>query len=156
MRKGLPPDPLSQSFLRFFGCASKGCFSKACLISCILACLLACNVAVPAQAAEKNAPSCTAAAKDWTARVKECDVSLLQKYAQMSCVNGRKRVAEYRGVEDAERRGNMCRFRVLLWAHTEACLYFRDVVCPKAWEPCRQWSQELYERCMAGDGEWFE
>ena len=56
---------------------------------------------------------------------------------------------------DTESRTRLCNDLVLIWAHKE-CIYFRDYVSPNTYEPCKAWSREMFDHCMAIDASWFD
>lgn len=80
---------------------------------------------------------------------------VLDWHATASCKSARAVLA---GSDTAppELREEICRREVLAGAYTGTCVYFRDVLCPEAHGPCTEWVLEQYERCKAGDMEWFQ
>lgn len=99
--------------------------------------------------------SCTAAAEDWIASLPDKNqAALFRRYARNDCEFAAKWVNQYAAVADVQRRDRMCTDLVLLWTHKD-CNYFRDVINPDAYEPCKEWSREMYRHCMEDDLDWF-
>lgn len=99
--------------------------------------------------------SCSAAAEDWIAALPDKRrAELFRRYAGNDCEFAARWVKEYAGVSDIQRRDRMCTDLVLLWTHKD-CNYFRDVIDPEAYEPCKEWSREMYRHCLEDDLDWF-
>ncbi|TVM17691.1 hypothetical protein DPQ33_08615 [Oceanidesulfovibrio indonesiensis] len=109
----------------------------------------------PALAHEGEADSpCLRVARERVTVHAGARAQVLDWHAAASCKGSRAVLAGCDTAPD-ELREEICRREVLAGAYTSACVYFRDVLCPDAYEPCKEWVLEQYERCKAKDMEWF-
>jgi len=115
-----------------------------------LYCLLSTNLSW-ADAAEDG---CYASALQWIELVGGKNHDVLKSHARSRCVFAKKWLARYDGQSDPARE-KFCKDFILLWTHKE-CNYFRDDINPAAYEPCKVWSLEMHEQCLAYNDAWFE
>lgn len=97
--------------------------------------------------------SCYNNALQWISKIDTEKKAVLESHALSRCEFSNKWIERYNGISEASRNG-LCTDLVLIWTHKE-CMYFRDTVSPKAYEPCKTWSREMYTRCMEYEDEWF-
>lgn len=107
-------------------------------------------------AAAAGDSGCVAAADSWIAELNDLrHTDIYQRHARFNCGFSGKWVQESVDVTDAPRRERLCNDLVLIWTHRK-CNYFRDDINPAAYEPCREWSREMFRHCMENDVEWFQ
>jgi len=96
--------------------------------------------------------TCYQEAVEW---IKDIDVDkkgVLEKQALSRCESARKWISQSENNHSGRER--LCTDLVLIWTHKK-CIYFRDYITYKAYEPCKSWSREMYKRCMAKEDLWF-
>lgn len=97
---------------------------------------------------------CSAEAALWIATLTSSKSDILQNHAEMKCDFSSKWMKEYAETADIHSREQMCTDLVLVWTHKE-CDYFRDYIEPEAYTPCKAWSRQMFNHCMANDIDWF-
>ena len=110
----------------------------------------------PPQKVFASEPSCIQAAENWISQLNDKkNNEIFQKHTQRNCQFSGKWVKE--SVDDSSvlHRERMCQDLVLVWSHKN-CNYFRDVINPDAYEPCKAWSREMHQHCIDNDVNWFE
>jgi hypothetical protein len=80
--------------------------------------------------------------------------SIFHNHVRSVCRFSGQWVKEAQDVHDRPRRERMCNDLVLIWAHKE-CNFFRDQINPKAYEPCKIWTREMFRNCMDNNVDWF-
>jgi hypothetical protein len=121
----------------------------------LLLSVLFCLQALSSQNVLASEPGCTKAAEDWIGRLNdEKNTEIFQRYTRRNCQFSGQWVKESADVASVSHRERMCQDLVLLWSHKN-CNYFRDVINPDAYEPCRAWSREMHQRCIDNDVNWF-
>lgn len=114
--------------------------------------LLACFVPIPTQAAESG---CNQAAEAWIVTLDDAEHSdIFLRHTRNNCNFSGGWVRQSRDDQDPDRRARLCQDLVLIWTHKN-CGYFRDVINPAAYEPCKAWSREMHQHCMDNDVDWF-
>jgi hypothetical protein len=114
--------------------------------------LLSQLVVIPARAADNG---CSQAANTWIAALGDARHNdIFRRHTRNNCTFSGKWVKQYEQTTDQTARESMCNDLVLIWTHKE-CGYFRDVINPEAYEPCKAWSREMYQHCMDNDAGWF-
>jgi hypothetical protein len=114
--------------------------------------ILSLLVVIPARAAESG---CSQAADAWITTLGDSQHDdIFQRHTRNNCSFSGKWVKRYAQTTDRTARARMCNDLVLIWTHKE-CGYFRDVINPEAYEPCKTWSREMYQHCMDNDVNWF-
>lgn len=104
---------------------------------------------------ESSAKTCLAAAEArMLSRFPEVG-STLAWHVKRGCRKSGRAVADLEvSLSEAERQ-DYCRRHVLVPVYLDICLHFRDVILPEAFEPCWTWAREQFDRCLAGDEQWF-
>ena len=98
---------------------------------------------------------CVAAAQTWIEQLEDhADNDVFLSHTRWNCEFSGHWVRESAEMTYPSSRDRMCNDLVLLWTHKK-CNYFRDLFNPKAYEPCKAWTREMYQHCMANDVEWF-
>ncbi len=98
---------------------------------------------------------CVAAADVWIDAMKDGEKRrIYHDHARTTCRFSGQWIKAARDDKDPERRQRMCRDLVLIWAHKE-CNFFRDVIDPEAYKPCKAWTREMFGHCMDNDVDWF-
>ena len=106
----------------------------------------------PANAAQSG---CHQSADSWILLLNDKDnTELFQRYADQNCRFSGDWVKRSEMISSAPQRKRMCQDLVLLWSYKN-CIYFRDVINPEAYEPCKAWSREMHQHCMENDVQWF-
>ncbi|SDZ94821.1 hypothetical protein SAMN05660420_00840 [Desulfuromusa kysingii] len=108
--------------------------------------------AIPAMAVQSG---CRQAADRWILQLNDPkNTELFQRYADNNCQFSGKWVKRSEDNTSKPQRERMCQDLVLLWSYKN-CIYFRDVINPEAYEPCKAWSREMHQHCMDNDVQWF-
>lgn len=47
-----------------------------------------------------------------------------------------------------------CNDLVLIWTHKK-CIYYRDYIDHNSYDPCKDWTRQMYIHCMNRDVSWF-
>jgi hypothetical protein len=97
---------------------------------------------------------CTTEAELWIAALASSKSDILQNHAELKCEFSGGWMREYAETADENSRERMCTDLVLVWTHKE-CDYFRDYIEPLAYTPCKAWSRQMFNHCMANDISWF-
>ena len=97
---------------------------------------------------------CLAEAAAWITALDSSKESILYNHCRESCRFASSWLKEIRDVEESQKRKRTCNDLVLLWSHKE-CIYFRDYVDASAYDPCKSWTREMFQQCMAGNTVWF-
>ena len=105
--------------------------------------------------AEPPTSSCAEEAVAWVSALGNgVDRDLLQRHTAASCSFSGKWVAEDAEVVDEGRRRRLCNDLVLLWNYKK-CVYFRDYVAVRSYQPCMTWVRTMFAQCMANQVDWF-
>lgn len=106
-------------------------------------------------AGQAQESGCTNAANAWTIELNDAKHSeVYRNHARSDCEWAGKWVKKYAQVTDQANRERMCNDLVLIWTHKD-CGFFRDVINPDAYTPCKAWSREMFKHCMDNDVKWF-
>lgn len=98
---------------------------------------------------------CHQAADSWISQLHDKDnTELFLRYTEENCNFSGDWVKRSEDVASKPQRERMCQDLVLLWSYKN-CIYFRDVINPEAYEPCKAWSREMHQHCMDNDVNWF-
>ena len=98
---------------------------------------------------------CIASAEIWIEQLEDrAHDDVFLSHTRWNCEFSGHWVRESAEVTNQSSRERMCNDLVLIWTHKK-CNYFRDLINPAAYEPCKAWSREMFQRCMANDVEWF-
>ena len=110
------------------------------------------NLPSTVQAADS---SCSQAAEAWIATLGDAEHSdIFLRHTRNNCRFSGDWVEQSRDDQNPDRRTRMCKDLVLIWTHKN-CGYFRDVINPAAYEPCKAWSRKMHQHCMDNDVGWF-
>jgi hypothetical protein len=116
---------------------------------------LLCLNFTPAQKVFASNTSCLKAAEKWISQLNDKkNTEIFQRHAQSNCQFSGRWVKESVDVSSVPHRERMCQDLVLIWSHKN-CSYFRDVINPDAYEPCKAWSREMHQHCIDNDVNWF-
>jgi len=123
--------------------------------------MLLCFSAQPASAGETGLATeaadsgCDQAAREWIVSLGDTEhTDIFERHTRNNCEFSGRWVKESRDVTDPSLRSRMCKDLVLIWT-LKNCSYFRDVINPGAYEPCKAWSREMHQRCLDNDVNWF-
>jgi hypothetical protein len=106
----------------------------------------------PARATDSG---CSQAADAWISVLGDSpNRDIFQRHARDSCKFSGHWVKQSAQNSNQAARDRMCNDLVLIWTHKK-CGYFRDVINPEAYEPCKSWSREMFQHCMNNDVGWF-
>ena len=97
---------------------------------------------------------CINAATAWITELNSSNSKILQSHCQENCRFASSWVKKISHIEEPKRRERTCNDLVLIWSHKE-CIYFRDYVDASAYYPCKSWTRQMFQQCMAGNTEWF-
>ena len=103
--------------------------------------------------AKTEPDGCFANASRWIAEIETDKGDILSRHAKDRCLTSGSWLGRAMS-EGGSAQKSTCNDLVLVWTH-KACIYFRDDIHPDAYAPCKVWSREMYQRCLAGEGEWF-
>ncbi len=98
---------------------------------------------------------CSLNAHDWIRSLQSPKKSVLRNHCDNRCTFVAKWVKQIDNIADKNKRENTCYHLVLIWSQKD-CVYFRDVIDPAAYYPCKGWTQEMFRQCMADNTEWFQ
>ena len=98
---------------------------------------------------------CYQAADDWILQLNdEKNSELFHRYTHGDCQFSGKWVKQLKDGSSRAQRERMCQDLVLIWSHKN-CNFFRDLINPEAYEPCKAWTREMHQHCMENDVNWF-
>ena len=106
---------------------------------------------LPTFAAESG---CLNEAMKWITELDSSNKNILQNHCRENCHFASSWVKKIRNIEEPKKRKRTCNDLVLIWSHKE-CVYFRDYVDASAYYPCKSWTREMFQQCMAGNTAWF-
>ena len=118
--------------------------------------VLACLNFSPAQKVFAATSGCIQAAENWISQLNDKkNTEIFQRHTQRNCQFSGGWVKESEDATSVSHRERMCQDLVLIWSHKN-CNYFRDVINPEAYEPCKAWSREMHQHCIDNDVNWFQ
>ena len=97
---------------------------------------------------------CVSSADNWIHQLKDVDYELLERHARSNCAFACSYVRDNTRLESENQKELICKDLVLIWTH-QKCVYFREYVSPKTYDPCKEWSREMYRQCKQGQSDWF-
>lgn len=98
--------------------------------------------------------SCIQAADHWILQLNDNNTEVFQSHTRRNCQFSGQWVKESEHLPSGPHRERMCQDLVLIWSH-KTCNFFRDVINPEAYEPCKTWSREMHQHCITNDVQWF-
>lgn len=133
---------------------AKGPLPRAWLLSNLRPLLLAAALWLGAPSVQAAPSDCLASAAAWIAAIDSPKAELLLNHAQTRCDFAARWLLQNQHTVDSASYHDLCQSLVLVWTHKE-CVYFRDEVDHRAYNPCQTWSRIMYKRCLADDRQWF-
>ncbi len=123
------------------------------LLRALLAVLLA-GAPLPGWGQER-ADNCVTWGREQVLSAFPSDGERMLWHVERGCRKAGRVLRDLQREQAQERRDQRCLQEVLTMTYLDVCLYFRDVVCPAAFQPCWEWSREMYRRCLDDDRAWF-
>lgn len=109
------------------------------------------------EAAEGQVESgCSEYARQWINQIDQVSrPDVLIKHAQSDCEFSAKWIKKTSNSSSAANWNRTCTDLVLLWTHKK-CIYFRDYIDHKTYEPCKEWTRQMFQHCISHNFSWFE
>ena len=105
---------------------------------------------------EQQESGCMVFARQWIEqldRIQRYDV--LVKNTRTDCESAAKWIRKNSGSTSETIWNRTCTDLVLIWTHKK-CIYYRDYIDYKSYEPCKAWTRRMYEHCMSKEIAWFD
>jgi hypothetical protein len=108
------------------------------------------------EAEEKQVESgCTEYAWQWVNQIDQLSRSdVLIRNVQSDCQFAAKWIKMNSNSSSAASWNRTCTDLVLIWTHKK-CIYYRDYIDPRTYEPCKEWTRVMYQHCIDQDEPWF-
>lgn len=98
---------------------------------------------------------CASTVLTWIGELDADDQALITRRTKTQCTGAARWMKEQTIGGNQQTKRQICQDLVLLWIFKE-CVYQRDYIERRAYEPCMAWSREMHQRCLADDLAWFE
>lgn len=103
---------------------------------------------------DATAQSCVTSSQSWIEQLSSSENDILFDHCLTRCNTSKQWMLEHQRKTSESGWRQMCTDLVLLWGHKE-CVYFRDYIEPSAYTPCKNWTVEMFNKCMENDTAWF-
>lgn len=107
-------------------------------------------------AAEHQDSGCIVYARQWIEqldRIQRHDV--LDRNTRTDCEFAARWISKNSESTSETTWNRTCTDLVLIWTHKK-CIYYRDYVDHNSYQPCKEWTRQMYQHCISREVSWFD
>ena len=98
---------------------------------------------------------CTEYARQWINQIEQLPrADILIRNVHSDCQFAAKWIKTNSNSSSAASWNRTCTDLVLIWTHKK-CIYYRDYIDPRTYEPCKEWTRVMYQHCTDQDEPFF-